>query len=230
MIQVQNVKWCVKQSSLWSSPIKELDKHQISKSVIVRVKNATVGWQNLGMEFSLNVFTEFAEFSDKKIKIKMANCRIGTQDLLCKRQRLIPLSHWDRYNWADPYIEPQFMPQWFLGFSEFSEFSELNSIKVLLHSEKTPMIWWEMMNFVEKLDWRLICFIKRARHRFSMNIWSFSMYLSSKEIFTTHSYPLHWPFILSLNTRLSHNDVNRVFHVVSSGGNFLAEFILLFPT
>ena len=42
------------------------------------------------MEFSLNAFTEFAEFSDKKIKIKKENCRVGTQDLICKRQRLYP--------------------------------------------------------------------------------------------------------------------------------------------
>ena len=40
------------------------------------------------MEFSLNAFTEFAEFSDKKVKIKKENCRVGTQDLLWKRQRL----------------------------------------------------------------------------------------------------------------------------------------------
>ena len=39
------------------------------------------------MEFSLNVFTEFAEFSDKKIKIKKEDYRVGIQDLLCKRQR-----------------------------------------------------------------------------------------------------------------------------------------------
>ena len=37
------------------------------------------------LEFSLNVFTEFAEFSDKKIKND--HCGAGTQDLLCKRQR-----------------------------------------------------------------------------------------------------------------------------------------------
>ena len=40
------------------------------------------------MEFSLNAFTEFAEFSDKKIKIKKEDCRVGTGDFLCKRQRL----------------------------------------------------------------------------------------------------------------------------------------------
>ena len=35
------------------------------------------GGTNL-MEFSLNVFTEFGEFSDKKIKIKNEDCGIGT--------------------------------------------------------------------------------------------------------------------------------------------------------
>ena len=39
------------------------------------------------MEFSLNVFTEFAEFSDKNfLKNKNEQCGAGTQDLLCKRQ------------------------------------------------------------------------------------------------------------------------------------------------
>ena len=46
------------------------------------------------LEFSHNAFTEFAEFSDKKIKIKKENCRVGTQDLLCKTETL-PLSHRD---------------------------------------------------------------------------------------------------------------------------------------
>ena len=41
------------------------------------------------MEFSLNVFSEFAEVSDKKkLKIKKEDYRVGTQDFLCKRQRL----------------------------------------------------------------------------------------------------------------------------------------------
>ena len=40
------------------------------------------------MEFSLNTFSEFTEFSDKKIKIKKENRKVGTQDLLCKRQRI----------------------------------------------------------------------------------------------------------------------------------------------
>ena len=41
------------------------------------------------MEFSLNVFTEFSEFSDKKkLKIEKEDYRVGTQDLLHKRQRL----------------------------------------------------------------------------------------------------------------------------------------------
>ena len=37
------------------------------------------------IEFSLNAFTEF---SDKQIKIKKENCRVGTLDLLCERQKL----------------------------------------------------------------------------------------------------------------------------------------------
>ena len=40
------------------------------------------------LEFSLNALTKFSAFSDKKIKIKKENCRVGTQDPLCKRQRL----------------------------------------------------------------------------------------------------------------------------------------------
>ena len=48
-----------------------------------------VGIELATLEFSLNVFTEFAEFSDKKkLKIKKEDYRVGTQDLLCKRQRL----------------------------------------------------------------------------------------------------------------------------------------------
>ena len=37
------------------------------------------------MEFSVNVFTEFAEIQwQKKFKIKKEDYRVGTQDLLCK--------------------------------------------------------------------------------------------------------------------------------------------------
>ena len=35
------------------------------------------------MEFSLYIFSEFAEFSHKK-KIIKEYCRVGTQDLMCK--------------------------------------------------------------------------------------------------------------------------------------------------
>ena len=38
------------------------------------------------MEFSLNVFTEFSD--KKKLKIKKEDHRVGTQELLCKKQRL----------------------------------------------------------------------------------------------------------------------------------------------
>ena len=71
----------------------------------------------------------------KKIKIRKEDCRVGTKDLPCKRQRL---SHRATGNRADPYTEPK---------SCLSDFSDspnslnlLNSMKVLLHLEKTPVI------------------------------------------------------------------------------------------
>ena len=83
------------------------------------------------VEFSLNVFTEFAEFSDKKLKIKKEDYRVGTQDLLCKRQRLY---HSATGNTVDPYTEPNSC------LSDFSDsLNSLNSAKVLLHLEKTPV-------------------------------------------------------------------------------------------
>ena len=81
----------------------------------------------------LNVFTEFAEFSDKKLKIKKEDYRVGTQDLLCKRQT-VPLSHRATGNRGDPYTEPNSC------LSDFSDsLNSLNSAKVLLHLEKTPV-------------------------------------------------------------------------------------------
>ena len=68
------------------------------------------------IEFSLNVFTEFTGFSDKN------------NIILKKRART-------HYNRADPYIEPNSY------FSDFSDsLNSLNSVKVLLHLGKTPMI------------------------------------------------------------------------------------------
>ena len=52
-------------------------------SYTIRVAFATK--VNRTLEFSLNVFTEFAEFSDKK---NQKSKRDGTQDLLWKKQRL----------------------------------------------------------------------------------------------------------------------------------------------
>ena len=67
----------------------------------------------------------------KKIKIKKEGCRVGTQDLLCKRQRLY---HSATDNRADPYTKPNSC------LSDFSDsLNSLNSVKVLLHLEKTPM-------------------------------------------------------------------------------------------
>ena len=84
------------------------------------------------MEFSLNAFTVFAEFSDKKIKIKKENCSAGTQDLPCKRQRL--------YHSA---IETQTAEQIFIlkpiHFSDSLKFlNTVNSMNALLYLEKTP--------------------------------------------------------------------------------------------
>ena len=58
--------------------------------------------QGQSLKFSRNAFTEF---SDKKIKIKKENCRVGTQDLLCKRQRLYHCTT-DSCKRANPYNEP----------------------------------------------------------------------------------------------------------------------------
>ena len=115
------------------------------------------------MEFSLNPFTEFVEFRDKKIKIK--NCRVGTQDLLCKRQRLY---HRDNCKRADPYTWVfHDRPIWRISvrlsdrnasdrpivknstepnscLSDFSDslnsLNSVNSMKVPFHLEKPPMI------------------------------------------------------------------------------------------
>ena len=89
------------------------------------------------MEFSLNVFTEFAEFSDKKKsnKIKNEQCGAGTQDLLCKRQR-----------WYHKTTETEVTEQILINscFSDSSDslnsLNSLNWIKVMLHLEKTPLI------------------------------------------------------------------------------------------
>ena len=93
------------------------------------------------LEFSLNAFTEFAEFSDKKkIKIKKEDSRVGTQDLLCKRQRLYhsATSHKQQ---SRSLCWTQFMPQWFLRFSEFPEFTEFNESFAPFRENSIAVIW-----------------------------------------------------------------------------------------
>ena len=72
----------------------------------------------------------------KKNKIKKEDCRVGTQDLLCKRETL-PLSHRTTGNKANPYTEPK---SYLSDFSDSLNFlNSLNSMNVLLHLEKTPL-------------------------------------------------------------------------------------------
>ena len=82
--------------------------------------------------FSLNSLNSVTK---KFKKIKNEQCGAGTQDLLCKRQEcMIPLNHRHTDNRADPYTEPNSC------FSDSSDsLNSLNSMKVPLHLEKTPM-------------------------------------------------------------------------------------------
>ena len=78
-------------------------------------------------KFSLNVFTEFAEFSQTKIfaiTVKPASSCVRDQDGTTAPTRHV----WETgsLNWA------QFMLQWFISFAEFSEF--------LFHLGKSPML------------------------------------------------------------------------------------------
>ena len=87
------------------------------------------------MEFSLNVFTKFAEFSDKKKlknqKGRLQDCNPGSP---VWETETLPLSHRDTGNRADPYTEPNSC------LSDFSDsLNSLNSLNVLLHLEKTPV-------------------------------------------------------------------------------------------
>ena len=76
------------------------------------------------LEFSLNVFTELSEFSDKK------KSKWGLQDWKPGSR----VYHRDTGNRADPYTEPN------ACFSDFSDsLNSLNSIKVLLYLRKTPL-------------------------------------------------------------------------------------------
>ena len=89
------------------------------------------------LEFSPNVFTEFAEFSDKKGLLYLKINRIAvTHYLLCRRQMQIPLYHKDIGNREDPKIESNSC------FSDLSDpLNSLNSMKVLLHSGRALLNW-----------------------------------------------------------------------------------------
>ena len=90
------------------------------------------------LEFSLNVFTEFAEFSDKKIKNHKGGLQGWKPGPPVQETETLPLSHTATGNSADPYTEPNSC------LSDFSDslnsLNSLNSMKVLLHLEKTPLI------------------------------------------------------------------------------------------
>ena len=66
----------------------------------------------------------------KKIKIKKENFRVGTQDPLYKRQRQQSRSLY----WI------QFMPQWFLRFSEIPEFTKFNDNSALFR--ENPILYF----------------------------------------------------------------------------------------
>ena len=80
------------------------------------------------IEFLLNVFTEFREFSDKNLslkRLKPATFRVGGQDATTASA----IHMWETLNWT------QFMLQWFVRFPKFAQFTESN--EVLLRLGKT---------------------------------------------------------------------------------------------
>ena len=86
------------------------------------------------LEFSLNVFTEFSEFSDKKIENQKGRLLDWNPGSPVYETEALPLSHKATGNRADPYTEPNSC------LSDFSDsLNSLNSLKVLLHLEKTPL-------------------------------------------------------------------------------------------
>ena len=89
------------------------------------------------IEFSSNVFTKFAEFSDKSIcyySKRVQTCHPVTSCVRDKDATTAPARHmWETgsMNWA------QFMLQWFIRFLEFSEFLSRISMCVCLVQEKS---------------------------------------------------------------------------------------------
>ena len=94
------------------------------------------------MEFSLNVFTEFAEVSDKK-KLKLKRKIAGLEPRIsCVRDR----DSITQQSRADLHTEPN---SCLIDFSD--SLNSLNSLKVLLHLEKTPMLRVWCCDFTRQL-------------------------------------------------------------------------------
>ena len=108
-------------------------------------------------EFSLNVFTEFAEFSEKNIchySKRVQTCHPATSCVRDQNATTVPARHmWEArsLNWA------KFMLKWFIRFAEFSEF--------LFHLGKTQLfspykaIWPYFLQFQSLLDFCGLCHI-----------------------------------------------------------------------
>ena len=87
------------------------------------------------IEFSLNVFTEFAEFSDKN-NIILKRLLGSNHYLLCERQGLYHCAT-ETANREDSKIDPDSC------LSDFwDSLNSLNSVKVLFHLGKTPISLW----------------------------------------------------------------------------------------
>ena len=92
---------------------------------------------NVSIEFSLNVFTEIAEFSDKNICHYSKRAQTCHPAASCVRDQdataVLARHMWETesLNWA------HFMLQWFIRFPEFVEFSEF-----LFHLGKTLLSNW----------------------------------------------------------------------------------------
>ena len=101
-------------------------------------------WTSTGdlFEFSLNVFTEFSEFSDKNIF--HYNKRAWTCKLLCKRPGCYHSTSKTHVKDRIFKLSPKFILQWFISFPEFTEF--------LFYLGKTP-VSWQLILVGYKQDW-----------------------------------------------------------------------------
>ena len=100
------------------------------------------------MEFSLNVFTEFVEYSDKNICLYSKRARTCHQTTSCvKDQDATSVSA--RYMWKTGSLNwAHFMLPWFIWFPEFVEFTEF-----LFHLGKTAI----SVNFPIHLFTKVAC-------------------------------------------------------------------------